>query len=190
MTAPVVFQITQGVMALSVVDKAASGYLDAWQAPGGKTAATAALADYTPAAQAFTCQITEGKLTPSKQSSTVDVPATLCAPAQSIPQPGATLFSLDLSFLQDATVRDGISSFLYQNDTLEAYFLLALNAGVAAPRAVGRCNLHAAGFGGAPRANLIDQVSFDVKYRPDILFGSGSTTRLIAGRTGVVTNSP
>lgn len=189
MTSPTVFQITSGLVMLSVVDKAASGYLDAWQAPAGKTALTAAAADY-PLATTFSCQITEGKLTPSKQVNNVEVPATFCAPQSSVPQPGTTLFTLDLSFLQDTIVRDGLSSFLYQYDTLEAYWLLALNGGTTPPRAIGRCNLHAAGFGGAPRANLVDQVSFDVKYRPDILFGTTASSRLVAGRTGTITNSP
>jgi len=188
MNAPVVFQIENGQVALTVVDRAAVGYTDAWQAPAGKTAATAALADYGDG-QNFGCQITSGKLTASKQSTTVDRPATFCAPAGSTAVAQETTYTLDLEFLQDATVRDGISAFLYENDATEAFFLLSLNDATDPPRAVGRVNLHAAGFGGAPRANLTDSVSFDCKRKPDILFGVTGSTRLITG-TGIVTDTP
>ena len=188
MTQPIVFQVTEGIFALTVVDRTEVGYTDAWQAPGGKTAATAGLADF-PEADSFSCQITSGKLTASKQSNTVDVPATFCAPASSRVQPGATRYTLDAEFLQDVTVRDGISAYLAEHDAEEAYFLLALDAGTNPPRAVGRCNLHDVGFGGAPRANLTDTVSFDCTRKPDRLFGVAGNTRLVSG-TGTVTNTP
>jgi hypothetical protein len=187
-TPATVFQITDGQLALVVVDRAATGYTDAWQAPGGKTAATAALADYG-TGQNYGCQITSGKLTASKQSTTTDVPATFCAPGESRSQAQLTSYALDAEFLQDVTVRDGISAFLYENDAREAYFLLALNAGTTPPRAIGRVNLHAAGFGGAPRANLTDSVSFDCTRKPDILFGTSASNRLITG-AGTVTDTP
>jgi hypothetical protein len=180
--------VTKGIVALSPVDREATGYTDAWQTPGGKTAATALLADFDPATN-FGCQITSGKLTASKQSTTTERPATFCAAGGSTSQAQDTTYTLDLEFLQDATVRDGISAFLYANDTEEAFFLLALNDGTTPPRAVGRVNLHAAGFGGAPRANLTDTVSFDVKGKPDVLFGSTGSTRLITGAR-VVTDDP
>ena len=41
-----IFQIEDGTIAFDLVDTAAVGYIDAWQAPDGKTAATAVLADY------------------------------------------------------------------------------------------------------------------------------------------------
>jgi hypothetical protein len=188
MTPPVVFQITEGQVALAVVDRLAVGYTDSWMAPGGKTAATAALADYE-GGKNFGCQITSGKLTASKQSTNTETPATFCAPGSNTAQAQLTSYALDLEFLQDATVRDGISAFLYENDAKEAFFLLSLRDGVEPPRAVGRINLHAAGFGGAPRANLTDTVSFDCKGKPDILFGSTGSTRLITG-AGIVTDAP
>jgi len=185
--ATTVFQITDGLALLLPVDKTATGYADAWQAPGGKTAATAAAADYPTGG--FSCQITSGKLTASKQSSTIEVPATFCSPASSRVQPGETRYTLDLEFLQDVTVRDGFSAFLAENDAEEAYFLLGLNGGTTPPRAIGRVNLHDAGFGGAPRANLTDSVSFDCTRKPDRLFGVTGSTRLVTG-TKVVTNTP
>lgn len=186
---PVVFQITDATLALAVVDKTAVGYSDAWQAPGGKTATTTTLADF-PDADSFSCQITSGRLTASKQSTTIDVPATFCGPASSRVQPGQTRYTLDADFLQDITVRDGWQAFLAANDASEAYFLLSLDGDTNPPRAVGRVNLHDTGFGGAPRANLTDSVSFDCTRKPDRLFGrAGGGTRLITG-TGTVTDTP
>lgn len=192
MTAPVVFQIENGQFALSPVDRAAVGYTDAWQAPAGKTAATATLADYVngdDGALNFGCQITSGALKASKQSSTVERPATFCAAAGSTSVAQETTYTLDVEFLQDVTVRNGISAFCAAHDTDEAYFLLALDAGANPPRAVGRVNIHDTGFGGTPRANLTDSVSFDCTRKPDRLYGTiAGGTRLITG-TGVVTDT-
>jgi len=186
---PTILKVTDGLVALTLVDKAASGYSPAWQAPGGKTAATATLADFTAANQQWSAQITSGKLTPSKQSNRSDRPATFCSPASSSVNPAQSTYALDLSFFQDAHVRDGLSAFLFENDTLEAYFLLAGNAGTAPPRAVGRVNLVAGGFLGEPQANLTDSVSLDVIRKPDVLFGSTGSTRLVTG-AGTATNNP
>jgi len=183
-----VFQITDAMLLLTVVDKTATGYSDAWQAPGGKTAATTVAADF-PETEAFSCQITSGKLTASKQSSTIDVPATFCGPSSSRVQPGETRYTLDAEFLQDITVREGWQAFLAANDASEAFFLLALDGATNPPRAVGRVNLHDTGFGGAPRANLTDTVSFDCTRKPDRLFGVDGAARLITG-TGIVTEIP
>lgn len=187
MTAPIVFQITDGIVTLTPVDREAVGYTDAWNNPTGKTAATAVLADYEDGTN-FGCQITSGKLTASPQNTTTDVPATFCAPGSSRSSQQLTSYALDLEFLQDPTVRDGWLAFLAAHDAVEAYFLLALNAGTAPPRAIGRVNLHDTGFGGAPRANLTDTVSFPCTRKPDRLFGEGATTRLVTG-AGAVTDS-
>jgi hypothetical protein len=185
---PAIFQIEDtGVLGLTVVDRAAVGYSDTWQAPGGDTALTATLADYTDG-DGFSCQITSGKLTPSKQSTRRDRAATFCAPASSNVQVGQSTYALDVAFFQDAHVRDGISAFLFAHDTEEAFFLLGSD-GAAPPRAVGRVRLVAGGFGGEPRADLTDTVSLDVIRKPDIVFGTtAGGTRLVTG-AGVITDS-
>jgi hypothetical protein len=188
MPAPVVFQIEEGIVVLAPVDKEEVGYSASWQAPGDKTAATAVLADYGEGDN-FGCQITSGKLTASKQSSTTEIPATFCSPGSQRSQAQLTSYALDLEFLQDPTVRDGWLAFLAEHDAEEAYFLLALSTGTTPPRAVGRVNLHDTGFGGAPRANLTDSVSFDCVGKPDRLFGETGSTRLITG-LGAVTDTP
>lgn len=185
---PAIFSVEDtGVFALSVVDRAAVGYSEAWQAPGGKTAVTAVLADYVDG-DGFSCQITSGKLTPSKQSTRRDRAATFCAPASSSVAVGQSTYALDAAFFQDAHVRDGISAFLYAHDTEEAFFLLGAD-GDDPPRAVGRVRLVAGGFLGEPRADLTDTVSLDVVRKPDILFGTAGNTRLVTG-AGVITDDP
>jgi hypothetical protein len=185
---PNIINITDGLLALSVVDEAASGYLATWQAPGGDTAATAALADYVDG-DAFSCQITNGRLTASKNVQRRDRAATFCSAASSTPTPGQSTYALDFSFFQDAHVRDGLSSFLWENDTLEAYFLLAADTGTTPPRAVGRALITSGSFLGEARADLTDTVSLDVVRKPDVLFGTTGSTRLITG-TGTVTDTP
>lgn len=186
---PAIISIEDGFAALAVVDEAASGYAAAWQAPGGATVATAALDDYLAETQHWRCQLTSGKLTPSKNVTRRDRAATFCSPASSTPTPGQTTFALDLAFFQDPHVRDGLTSFLYANDTRVAYFLLGIGDGeLTPPRAVGRCILVAGGFGGDARSDLTDSVSLDVVGKPDILFGTTGSTRLVTG-AGTVTDS-
>jgi hypothetical protein len=185
---PNIINIEDGLLALTVVDEAASGYAAAWQAPGGDTAATVALEDYTDG-DGFTCQITSGRLTASKNVNRRDRAATFCSAASTTISAGQSTYALDFSFFQDPHVRDGLTAFLWENDTLEAYFLLAANAGTAPPRAVGRVLITSGSFLGDPRADLTDSVSLDVVRKPDVLFGTTGSTRLITG-AGVVTNTP
>jgi hypothetical protein len=187
-TEPAIFTIEDtGILGLTVVDRAAVGYSDAWQAPGGATAVAATLASYTDG-DGFSCQLTSGKLTPSKQSTRRDRAATFCAPASSSLNVGQSTFALDVAFFQDAHVRDGISAFLYAHDTDEAFFLLG-GDGENPPRATGRVKLVAGGFGGEPRADLTDSLSFDVVRKPDIAFGTAEAWTLVTG-AGVVTQGP
>lgn len=187
MAGPAVFEIEDGVLALAVVDKTVTGYADTWQAPGGKTALTAALADYDAAGTDWRCQVTKGALTASPSTTTKSIPATFCSPAEETPNPGVTTYALDLSFLQDPHLRAGLSSFLFQHDTVEAYFLLGLD-GTNPPKAIGRLTLAAGNFGGDARSNLTSDLSLKLNRKPDIAFGQAGSTRLITG-AGVVTNS-
>jgi hypothetical protein len=187
-TEPSILTITEGLLALTLVDEAAASYSAAWQAPAGATAATAAVAAYTDG-DGFTCQITSGRLVASKNVTRRDRAATFCAPASSTPTPSETTYTLDAAFFQDAHVRDGLQAFLYENDTREAFFLLGARTGTTPPRAIGRVILHSVGFLGEPQVDLTDTFSLDVVRKPDVLFGSTGSTRLITG-AGVVTNTP
>ncbi len=183
-----VFQIEEGAFALALVDKAATGYSDAWQTPGGVTLSTITAAAYDADGEGWVCQVTSAALTASPSTTTTTVPATFCGPARDVPTPGETSFSVDASFLQDPQIRAGLSSFLYVNDTAEAYFLLGLD-GDNPPKAAGRVRLGAGNFGGGARTNLTSDVSFGCLRRPDILFGVAGSSRLVNGVTGAVTDT-
>lgn len=183
-----IIQIEEGAFALALVDRAASGYSDAWQTPGGTSLATITSAAYDDEGEGWVCQVTSAALTSSPSTTTVTVPATFCGPARDIPTPGETGYTVDVSFLQDPQIRAGLSSFLYVNDTAEAYFYLGLD-GDNPPKAAGRVRLTAGNFGGGARTNLTADVSFGAIRRPDILFGVPGSTRLVNGVTGAVTNT-
>lgn len=179
----VIFQIEQGVLAFSVVDSGEVGYDPAWLAPGGADVSTAVLTDYEAGSASWQCQATSGALTASQDTTTVDVPATFCSPARSIPQPAQTSYSLDLSFLQDPNVAAGLSAFLFEHDTEEAYVLFGMDGGVAPavdpPKLIGRVRLVAGTIGGAARSTLTADVSLPLSSKPQIMFGTGATTSII-----------
>lgn len=175
-----IFQIEDGVVAFAVVDKAAPGYLDSWQAPGGLDALTAVTSDYDANGADWRCQITSGALTASPNDNDVEVPATFCSPARTTPQPGETSYTLDVSFLQDPNLRNGLSRFLFEFDTQEAYFLLG-GDGDNPPRAVGRVRLIAGTFLGEARATLTADVSMPLSRKPDIAFGDATDSEIVEG---------
>ena len=180
----VIFQIEQGVIAFSVVDTTEVGYEAGWLAPGGATVDTAVLTAYEADPASWQCQATSGALTASQDTTTVDVPATFCSPARSIPQPAETSYSLDLSFLQDPNVAAGLSAFLFANDTLEAYVLFGMGgqgaaAAVNPPKMIGRVRLVAGTIGGAARSTLTADVSLPLSSKPQIMFGTGTTTTIV-----------
>jgi hypothetical protein len=176
-----IFQIELGTVAFEVVDKAEALYQDTWLAPAGKTVDTAVLADYDAGSATWTCQATAGALTASQDTTTTDVPATFCGPARSIPQPAETSYSLDLSFLQDPQVAAGFNAFLFENDTLEAYVLFGMadNTGTLPPKMIGRVRLVAGTIGGPARETLTADVSLPLSSKPQIMFGTGTTTSII-----------
>lgn len=189
-----IFQIENGVAAFLVVDKTAVGYLDTWQAPGGKTAITALTADYHAQGANWRCQVTSGALTASPNTNDQEIPATFCSPARTTPQPGETSYSLDLSFLQDPNLAAGLSHFLFENDTLESYFLLG-GDGDFPPRAIGRCRLVAGTFLGEARTMLTAEVSLPVSRKPDIAFGVAGAFDIVEGgaapkATGATAGTP
>jgi hypothetical protein len=177
---PNIFQIENGQFGLSVVDTGAVGYADGWQAPGGKTAATVLLADYDDASASWSCQITAGALEASPDTTTTDVPATWCEPAETIPAPGKTSFTFTATFLQDPNVIDGLNAFLFEHDTDEAYLYAGFD-GLNPPRMIGRCRLAAGTIGGEARTSLTADLSLPMSRKPDIEFGNSASSRIVAG---------
>lgn len=171
MSDPVVFQIENGQFALGLVDTAAVGYLDTWQAPGGKAVGVVTLADYDPSSATFMCQVTSEAITAAPDTTTQDIPATICVVGRTIPTPGETSFSVEISILQDPQVAAGISKYLFDNDTKEAYFYMGFDD-VNAPKAIGRVRLVAATIGGAARTPLTADVTMSCTRKPSIEWGA------------------
>jgi hypothetical protein len=172
-----IFQIEDGKLYLTLVDTDAVGYDTDWLAPAGHTATTAVAADYTTGSD-LSCQVSSAALNASSTVNTVTVPATFCAPEENVPQPATTAYSLDATILQDPHVDDGVSRYLFEFDTMSAYFMLELVAG-GAPRAIGVCRIIAGSFGGDARANLTATLALPVSGRPQILFGAGGSVAMV-----------
>jgi hypothetical protein len=175
-----VFQIEEGVLAFATVDKAAVGYSSTWQAPGGASVDTVTLADYDANSQSWSCQTTSGALNATADTTTTDIPATFCEPAESTPQPGKTTYELAVTFLQDPNVVNGLSRFLFEHDTEEAYFLLGLD-GENPPKAIGRVRLAAGTIGGDARTTLTADVTLPLSRKPDIAFGDATESEVVEG---------
>lgn len=175
MPSAALFQIEDGVFALAIVDKAAVGYSDAWMAPAGATVDTVTEADYDPSSATWKCQVTAGTLTPTADTTTSDVPATFCVAGETIPTPKATSYALDASFLQDPHIVAGLSRFLFEFDTEEAYFLLGFD-GTNPPKAIGRVRVQAGAIGGEARTTLTADVSLPCSRKPQVLFGDATAS--------------
>jgi len=180
MSAAAIFQIENGVLALSLVGASDPA---AWQAPGGKTADTVTAADYTSGAGIgvdFSCQVQSGALAASPNTSDNTTDATFCQPPVVTTQVGVTSYELDATILQDPHVADGISRFLFQNDTKLCYFALGLNSW-GAPKAIGKVRCVAGAFGGAARADLTAELALPVEVKPDIQWGTDAEWVIVAG---------
>lgn len=176
MADPFIWSIEDGVLAFAVVDTAAVGYLPSWNAPGGKTSATATMADYDAGSESWRCQVTAGTLTPSADTTTQDVPSTFCVNGRTIPTPKQSTWTLDIEMLQDPQAPSadpvmGLAEFTYRHDAVEVYFLLGLNGTDDPPRAVGRVRMSPTAFGGAARTPLTADASWPVTQWPDIAWG-------------------
>ena len=180
MANPTIFKIENGVFGLKIVDTGAVGYASTWQAPAGKTLANVLIADYETDSGDWTCQVTSGALTASPSTTTTSIPATFCAPAQEIPEPGQTTYTVDLSFMQDVNISTGLNAFLFENDTAEAYVYLGFD-GANPPAMIGRVRLAAGTIGGDARTSLTADLSLPLTRKPDIEFGDATTSVIVTG---------
>lgn len=188
-----IFQIEDGQFALALVDKTEPGYSDTWQAPGGATVDAVTESMYHPSSVTWKCQVTSGALTPAPDTTTTDVPATFCNPARTIPTPGETGYTLDATFLQDPHIVAGLSRFLFEFDTQEAYFLLGLD-GANPPKAIGRVRVQAGAIGGAARTSLTTDISLPLSRKPQIDFGDINASEAVppnaVAATGATAGTP
>jgi len=121
----------------------------------------------------YTCAVTSGALSATQNVTSEAVPATWCEPEQQTPKVGATSYTLDLSFLQDPDVIAGLSRFLFEHDTQEAWVLMGMD-GDNPPKAVAKIRLVAGTIGGAGRTTLTATVSLPVEGKPSICFGDAA----------------
>lgn len=198
MSDPTIFRIpvgNVGAFGLALVDRAASGYSDAWQAPDGATLPDVAQSDYAADSTTWQCQLTSAALTAASNVQTTDRPATLCSPPGQTVVVGEDAFTLDIEQFQDANVAAGLQAFLYANRTREAFFYFSADGPDGAPRAIGRVRLTSSTIGGAAYTDLTATLSLPLVRPPDIEFGSGTTTTIVTGAgsaaiTGVTAGTP
>lgn len=191
--ASTVFKIENGVLALTLVDTAAIGYLPSWQAPAGAEVFEVTIADYTttPAKGSdLSCQVTSGALNASPNTTTDTTPATFCGPEVNTTSVGVTSYVLDSTILQDPNVSAGVSAYLFEHDTKEAYFYLGLAGDNLPPAAIGRCRIVAGAFGGDARVSLTATLSLPVSSKPDAWYGTDALNRVVKGDGSTVVVPP
>lgn len=184
MSAPATWRIENGVLAFADIDTAAVGYLPAWNAPGGGTASNVDYADYLADSTFWGCQVTSAALTPSADSSTQDMPTTICQLGSTVPTPLQSTWTLDVEMIQDSHITTGVApaqtmslaEYLYLHDAVAVYYYLGLDGVNKAPRAVGRAVLSAAAFGGVAGEILLASGSWPTSGKPDIEFGNQTIT--------------
>lgn len=135
----------------------------------GQPIVAASLTDYS-------CQVTRAEITATSNTTTTTVPATFCQPASEASVPVASTFQLNLDALQDWTVINGLSAFLFQNDATEVAFALYLQ-GATEPSATGVVIAQAGGFGGTPGEPLVSSVTLNIQGYPDIKDSAGTSLR-------------
>lgn len=176
-----VFKIETGVLALTLVDTAAVGYETGWLSPGGKEVDAVLLADYTTGGSDFSCQVTSGAVNASPNTTDDTTPATFCGPEVTTTSVGVTSYTLDVAILQDPQIADGVSAWLFENDTKEAYYYLGLAGDGTPPASIGRCRAVAGAFGGDARVTLVATMSLPVSSKPDNWYGDATTNRVVKG---------
>lgn len=140
----------------------------------GLTVDVADIEDYTE----FSCQVTEARLTASPNVSTETIPSTGCEPAETVPQVGATSYSLVLGYLQDPNVAAGLSRFLYENDASLVYFYMGLDDDNP-PKAIGVVRATSGDIGGTMRTTLQASVTLPCESKPSIEFGNTTTSAVV-----------
>ncbi len=171
-----------GGFGLALVDRAAVGYDDDWQAPAGAVLPDVALADYAAGSTTWQCQLSAAQLTATPNVNTSDRVGTFCAPPGSTTTVGEDTFALEIGGFQDHNVATGLAAFMYANRTKEAFFYFSCDGPDGAPRAIGRLRLTSMPFGGDAWTDLtFTGLSLPIMRAPDIEFGTGATTVIVLG---------
>jgi len=184
------FKIETGVLALTLVDPAAVGYDPAWQAPGGLEVFEVALTDYVTAPASgndLSCVTTSAAINASANTTDETTPPTFCAPEVTTTTVGVTSYALDATVLQDPLIAGGVSAYMVEHDTKEAYFYLGLAGDGNPPAAIGRLRIIAGSFGGDARVALTSTHPLPISPKPDFWYGTATTNRVVKGDGSTVT---
>lgn len=176
------FTLDTGEFALAVVNTSAPGYVSTWQTPGGSSISAVPISAYNmPAGSSWQCQITNGVVTPKKNTKRRTRPATWCDDESETSTPVSSSFTLDVEAAQDPNLKDGLTAFLLENDAKEAYFLIGLKGSPQPPRVAGRVYLHAGAVGGKSDDDLMFKLSLDLSRKPDAWFGVTGNSKIVLG---------
>jgi hypothetical protein len=107
-----------------------------------------------------------------------EVPATFCQAATQVP--AATSYELALSGLQDWTVADGLSMFLFDNDTKEGWVQVSMpTQDVGDAIATAECHVRyvAGSFGGPAGSPLTFDVVLPCQEKPTIVAGTAAAVQ-------------
>lgn len=177
MSDPTYFRIENGQFGLQIVDTAAVGYDPAWLAPGGKTAATAVIADYDTKSPSWSCQVTEMRMTATASTRTETIEDTICQAGREVANPQKATWAVVLSLYQDANYV-ALQQFADEHDAELAYFFAAFN-GVDPPKAVGTLYLAPLpDLGGVARTNLKATAKWPV-FASQRLYGSDTASEAV-----------
>jgi len=166
MAGATVFKIENGSMAISLVD------------PAITDACAAVKADF--GSNNFTCQITSGALNATANVTQETVPSTWCQPEKTVPVVGETSYVLDIAYLQDPNVVDGLARFLFEHDTERAWIYMGMD-GDTPPKAVAEVRLVSGAIGGAGRTTLVASAALPVEGKPIVCFGDATSSASVGG---------
>jgi hypothetical protein len=165
MTAANVFRIEAGKVAFATTD------------PGITSACSAALSSFP---SVFSCQVTEASLQPTANVTQDTIPGTFCEPEEQRPRVGRTSYTLNMVFLQDPHILNGLSRFLMEFDTQLCWFYLGFD-GDDPPKATGKVRITAGALGGVARTVLTAPVNLPVDGTPMVCFGDEDGSINIGG---------
>lgn len=117
----------------------------------------------------FKCQVLSAAIQANPKTETV--PATFCG--AEFERPKQTGWALALSYLQDWGVTpDGLSQYLFDNDTVLKYFEISLGDDAPGMKATGECYIVAGPYGGDAQTPLQGDVSMPCPAKP--IIGTGA----------------
>jgi hypothetical protein len=137
----------------------------------------------------YGCQVTQAQITATSNTTTTTVPATFCQAASESTVPVASTFALVLDWLQDWTLAQGLSAFMFKHDASKKAFALYLNDATD-PSATGVVTVVAGAYAGTPGEPLTaGPVTMNIDGYPDIVDATGAPIRGELA-TGATAGSP